>query len=252
MQPRRFRVSDVDTPVIPITGAEARHALRVLRLCVGDRVVLFDGDGQEVDGKIRSVAADSLAAEAIGPVRRVLRPGRSLTLAVATPKGQRADWLVEKCAELGVRALWLLQTERGVVNPGDGKIARWRRKAAAAAKQAGQARVMAIEPPRPIQALITAVKTGVVILYGEPDPQAPPLIDVLNEPARSSTEAGEWLIFIGPEGGFTNEEREQFSEHGGRPVRLARSTLRIETAAIAAAAVWAALPDGPSRDAPTV
>ena len=237
MRRPRFKSDGLGQSVLLVTGDEAAHALRVLRLGVGDEVVVFDGEGREVDGRIRTVSAGAFEVEPVGPVRERLAPRTKLTLAVATPKGARADWLVEKCAELGVEALWLLETERGSVAPGTGKLTRWRRKATEAAKQADLARVMCVEPPRTIAAVVESIETSVSILFGEPRASAPTLIDVLNHMTGGDGIA----LFIGPEGGFTAEERDALKQFGGRPVRLAGSILRIETAAIAAAAVWASL-----------
>lgn len=266
MRRRRFKVEALTESVISVTGREADHALRVLRLVIGDAVVLFDGDGREMDGRIRAISRERFEVEPTGKVREGEVQRSSLTIATATPKGQRSDWLVEKCAELGVSALWLLETERGPVIPGEGKLDRWRRKAVAAAKQAGHARVMSIEPPRPIDALDEVSKTFVSVFHGDPSADATPLIDELKVRPQKSCGTGfqpvhdtgcdpesgnvdgaengfsaqhEILIFIGPEGGFTSEERKEIERLGGRPVSLGDATLRIETAAIAAAAIWA-------------
>jgi len=231
-----------------VTGTEAGHALKVLRLGVGAEIELFDGRGREVKGRVRAVSGNTLEVEVVGPVQERPVPRTRLTLAVATPKGQRSKWVVEKCAELGVEALWFVQTARGIVEPRPTKIARLERKAAAAAKQARLARVMTIEPPRSIEEAIGSVKTDVSILFGDPDAASPSLVEVLRDierekvrtadPTRSSA-ARDLLIFIGPEGGFTGEEQGFLRLRGGRPVRLGTSILRIETAAVAAAAVWA-------------
>ncbi len=266
MRQRRFKVEALSGPAISVTGQEANHALRVLRLGVGNAVVLFDGGGREVDGRIRSISREGFEVEPTGTIRESKARRTRLTIATATPKGQRADWLVEKCAELGVSALWLLETERGPVIPGTGKLDRWRRKAVAAAKQAGHARVMSVEEPRPIGALGEVSKTFVSVFHGDPSANATPLMDALRARTKKSCGTGfqpvhdtgcdpesgnvdgaengfstqhEILIFIGPEGGFTAEECAEIEKLGGRPVSLGDATLRIETAAIAAAVIWA-------------
>lgn len=239
MRRRRFRVDAVEGPVIQLTGAEADHALKVLRFGVGAEVELFDGRGREVCGRVCAVSGDTLEVEAVGPVRERPASRTRLTVAVATPKGQRSKWVVEKCAELGVEALWFVQTARGIVEPRPTKIARLDRKAAAAAKQARLARVMTIEPPKPIEEAVDSINTDVVILFGDPAEGAPTLVEVLCDIGHGSDGVQDFLIFIGPEGGFTDEERQRLCQSGGRPVRLGSSILRIETAAVAAAAVWA-------------
>ena len=167
MRLRRFLVDDLSPPLVHLTGRESRHAIQVLRLKVGDSVVLFDGRGLEATGIVREVGRLTMAVEI--SERRAAPPRTlvSLTLAVATPKGERADWLVEKCAELGVTALWLLETERSQVRPGEGKLERWRRKALQAAKQAGHASIMTVEAHRPFDEVLTS-RDRFRILYGEP------------------------------------------------------------------------------------
>jgi len=228
-------VDDVSGPSLSVAGPEADHALRVLRLRVGDDVVLFDGRGREVEGRIREASSHSFEVETVGPVRRVSMPTvGSLTLAVATPKASRADWLVEKCAELGVEALWFLRTSRASVVPGDGKLQRWRRKAVEAAKQAGAARVMTVEAPRSLVVVAGLLDGSASVLYADPSAATTPLLEVLPTACDRDT-----VLFVGPEGGFTAEEIACIEHAGGRGVLLGTLTLRVETAAIAAAAIWA-------------
>lgn len=246
---RRFKVDDCTGPTIEIAGGEARHALRVLRLRVGDTVALFDGHGREAVGRIASASPTgfTVSVPAQADDARAERP--ALVLAVATPKGSRADWLVEKCAELSVGALWLLRTDRGQVVPGPSKMERWRRKVVEAAKQAGQRRVMDLEPPRTVAETLSAVAGRRRVLYGHPPRAKVSILQALTEPrlqsrgrsdaAEKSTPASESIvILIGPEGGFTEKECSTIEAVGGAAVSLGESILRVETAAIAAAAVW--------------
>lgn len=226
-------MDDVGGESISVVGPEAEHALRVLRLRVGEAVVLFDGEGREVEGRMRQASPDGFEVEVSGPVRRVAAAVGSLTLAVATPKAARADWLVEKCAELSVGALWLLRTSRTSVVPGEGKLERWRRKAVEAAKQAGAARLMTLEGPRSLPVIAGAMDGSAVVFYGDPGSTAMSFVEALPETRNRDT-----VVFVGPEGGFTAEEVACIEEAGGRGVRLGALTLRVETAAIAAAAIW--------------
>ena len=248
MRRRRFKVSDICGSVITVTGAEANHALRVLRLRVGDLVTLFDGADREVDGRILAESPGGFEVEVTGGIHPRARPLSRFSLAVATPKGPRSDWLVEKCAELGVRVLYPIQTARGAVLPGEGRLERWRRKAVEAAKQSGQAHVMSIESPRSIEAICGTKDTPVSIFYGDSGAGSPSLSSVLLDMQESSEGAGDILILVGPEGGFTDDESRQIAELGGVPVRLSSSVLRVETAAVAAASVWASWAVGMPED----
>ncbi len=239
MSVRRFKVGDLSGSVVRVGGREAAHALRVLRLGVGAEVVLFDGHGREVVGKIRSAGAADFEVAVLRAADFDPEQGPSAVIAVPAPKGQRVDWLVEKCAELGIRAVWLLDTTRAEVLPGEGKMTRLRRKAVAAAKQAGGAFTMSIEPPRDLTTITTASCVG-RMFYGSPAPSATNFAAALRELPLTEPRRDAVRIFIGPEGGFTDSETAAIEAAGGRAVRFCDSLLRVETAAVAAAAIWAA------------
>ena len=234
MSLRRFKVEHLQGDVVAVTGGQAHHALHVLRLKRGDTVVLFDGRGHEAEGEVHVVARNVFTVRVLKR-RTVEAAGGELSLAVAAPKGERADWMVEKCAELGVSLLVPLLCTRTQVVPGDGRINRWRRKATEAAKQSQQSAVLNIETPMPISQAVMSCAPGAMILYGEPHVENKALLAALAELSESQG----LMIFIGPEGGFTDQEIAALREAAGRPVRLAASILRVETAAVTAAAVWA-------------
>lgn len=236
MKRRRFQVEQLAEGSQTVTGKEAEHAIRVLRLGPGDGIILFDGDGREVEGAIESVGQGRFDVRTTGPIRDLQRTGMRLVLAVATPKGDRADWLVEKSAELGVQAVRWISTQRGQVAPGLGKMSRWRRKAGEAAKQAGHARVMEVDGPMSID---EAIAEGASVLFGDFSTESRSLIDLIRELNTAVTPPRETVVFIGPEGGFTESELAMLTEKGGIGIRLADSILRIETAAVSAAAIWA-------------
>lgn len=234
MAARRFHVEDLSHPTLHITGEPAHHALKVLRLEVGAPVVLFNANGIEADGRIIATTRDSLEIEIIAR-REIALPIAQLTIACAVPKGDRADWLVEKCAELGVTRLIPLICERSQVRPGEGKIDRWRRKAVEAARQSRQSHAMSLESPKTLAESLTSAAPGASIYFGNPDPANPALHEVLAGSADKQA-----LIIVGPEGGLTADELALIAHSGGRGIRLASSILRIETAAVAIAAIWAA------------
>ena len=239
MRPHRFHVSNLAGDNVTVTGPEARHAASVLRLGVGDAVQLFDGQGGQCDGVIQAIDAASLVVAITVRGDTSSTVGIELTLATAIPKGPRADWMVEKCAELGVAVLQPIHFARSVVEPGMGKLERWRRLALSAAKQSGTARSMAIREPMPLGAFLIGLGES-TCLFGVTQGGAPALIDRLSKLTEGSPPLGSLAILIGPEGGFTTEECLILDGAGVLPASWARSVLRIETAAIAAAAVFAA------------
>jgi 16S rRNA (uracil1498-N3)-methyltransferase len=147
-----------------------------------------------------------------------------LTLATAVPKGDRFDWLVEKATELGVERLIPLVTDRSVVEPRGSKLSRLRRLIIESSKQCRRDRLMVLDDP-------------LADPEGCPPGRWPPL-----ERGRSLA------LAVGPEGGFTTEERALADQAGWRPINLSVHTLRIETAGLAGCAALLALGSGEGRE----
>jgi 16S rRNA (uracil1498-N3)-methyltransferase len=218
--------------VYHIEGREARHIAGSLRLGVGDEIALIDGSGRQGIAEIQAVDA---AAERVR-VRifeiREAADGSGLTLAVSVPKDSRMDWLVEKCAELGVDALVPTLFRRSVVRPKEGrtgKADKWDRIALEASKQSGRPSLLSI-PEYHDLADVAHIPAELKVLL---DPAAEePLAGVL-----AGTPASRVLAVVGPEGGLEPAEAEALEKAGFRKARLTPFTLRIETAAVAAAAV---------------
>ncbi len=218
---------------IALDAASAHHARDVLRLANGTGVDLFDDGG--------ATAAGILLHDGAGPVMvRVERieqsnHGKSLqwTVASAVPKGDRADWMVEKLSELGAAAFIPLATARSVVHPeGKGKRDRWMRIATEAARQSRRVGVMRIEELTPLSAAVQKATEGVAWVMATETPGVP-----IAEVIASARDAATLTVFIGPEGGWTDHEIEIFNNAGVVAVRLGATILRIETAAVAAGAV---------------
>lgn len=212
---------------VDIVGDEAHHGRSVLRLGEGDAVRLADGAGAVAEGVVRRVDRHAIVVEA-GPVDHPAPgPAQDLTVAVAAPKGDRFTDLVRGLTELGVGAILPLVCERGERIPG---LDRAQRVAAEALKQCH----------RPILPRIGPV-ADFSTLKGLPGRRI--VLDPAGAPAQPGDPSPTVLI-IGPEGGFTYDERQALLAGGAVAVRLATPILRIETAALAAAAVWSAAWEG--------
>jgi 16S rRNA (uracil1498-N3)-methyltransferase len=224
-----------------IDGDAYRHLFRARRLAVGDRLRAVDGRGgarwAEVAAVGRSVARIALAGPA--PANE---PAVALTLVVAALRRERASWLVEKATELGVAAIRLLDTERTARELGGGGLARLERVAAAALEQCHGARLPEIDGPHPWEALgdllaDAPAEARFVLDTATPDPGSDSTARGVLRPA-----AGRALLLVGPEGGWTDAERDELARLGCIPVSLGDRTLRIETAALAGAALLLARP----------
>ena len=148
-----------------------------------------------------------------------------ISLYQAVPKGGRMDLVVEKATEVGATRIVPLLTDRGAVNPREGKVGRWRRVAEAAARQSLRLRVPEVaEPVRFEEAILEARETG-VLLHNAPDLQ--PVEAIVRSPAS---------LFIGPEGGWSEDELRRAEEAGVAFGGLGPYRLRSETAGIIAVA----------------
>lgn len=233
---RRFHTPKVVTGLNPLDARQGKHARDVLRLEDGTEVELFDDAG--------TVAAGELVYDGNKAAVRVHRLDEpeveesvAITVAAAIPKGERADWMVEKLSELGVNVFIPLATERGVVVPeGTHKLERWLRIATESAKQCRRRGVMRIESVTQLAAYLA-----------RPVPELAGRICLTTErPAMqfysmilAMQDAVGLTLFIGPEGGWSDSELDQFEKAGVEFARLTENILRIETAAIAAAAFTA-------------
>lgn len=232
----RFYIDSLEGGVIRLEGDEARHAIRARRLAAGELVELFDGRGAEAVGRLRAVGRGGAEVEIVER-RTSVRPGAELSIAAAVPKGPRADWMIEKCAELGVARFIPLRTRRSVVEPSAERVARWRRKCIEAAKQCGAAMVMGVDDVTDVGGLIGRFGEYEAVYVADRSAGA-----ATAPAALGATRPRRALAVVGPEGGWEPDELVELIRAGARAVRLAGTVLRIETAAVAMAAVWAVGP----------
>jgi len=214
------------TGLVQLADPEAHHLSHVLRHAVGDSVELFDGRGmigQAVIARIRKHDVDCDVTE----VRHDPPPEAELTLAMAVPKGERFDWLVEKATELGVRRLVPLRTERSTVDPRDSKLDRLRQTIIAACKQSRRTRLMDLTAVKTWSEFLAESVCG-SLLIAHPGENASPL-DLIGTERQ-------YTFAVGPEGGLTAEEVQAATSRGGRLIGLGPNILRIETAGMALAA----------------
>ena len=218
-----------------LDGDEARHALRVLRLAVGDEVGLFDGSGVECLGTVERIERHrpKIAIHRREPADR--DPALAVTLACAVVKAKAMDALVEACSELGLRELVPVEARRTVPKlerKEEAHLARWARTAIEASKQCRRTTLTRIAAPRPLSALLEKAAQWDLRLLFSPRDDALPLAHVL----RACERPRSVIYLIGPEGGFEDGEVRAAERAGFESVRLGKSTLRTETAAAAALA----------------
>ncbi|MFI4849268.1 MAG: RsmE family RNA methyltransferase [Gimesia chilikensis] len=229
MTHRFFYEGSLDDELLQLDGSEAHHLLHVLRMKVGDEVLLFNGTGIEAEGLIEKTGRKTVDIKVVRRHESEAETQVPLILATAVPKGDRFRWLVEKAAELGVTRLVPLTTERSSVDPGENRLKKLQQTIVSAAKQSGQIRLMELAPLRPLSDFLKEIDPADQQLLIA-DPQGVAWTE-LNLSGTEASAAGV-VILIGPEGGFSAEEVQAAEEAGAQAVQINAGILRIETAAL--------------------
>ncbi len=224
-----------------LEGDEAKHALKVVRLRVGDPCELFDGKGRSALCRI---------AHTEGTSRMMLQVERiqaqdefaalpDITLALAIPKGSNMDLIVQKAVEMGVRRIVPLLTERTIVRlkakEGASKREKWERTVLEACKQSGVSLLPVVEEPISLDAFLGREQGGSKVCCAIVA-HAKPMRDILEE--QRGLGGRKLTLLIGPEGDFSPREYEAIEAAGYGAMSLGPIILRVETAvfmAIAAA-----------------
>jgi 16S rRNA (uracil1498-N3)-methyltransferase len=207
--------------VLELPEGEAHHVFKVLRARTGDAVEVVDGAGRLFAAELRGGSEAAVLAELAAPSVA----GAEVTLYQAVPKGGRMDLVVEKATEVGVTSIVPLLTERGVVNPREGKVGRWRRVAEAAARQSLRLGVPFVAEPVRFEQAVLNVREGGVLLHNALG--LDPVEALVESPAG---------LFVGPEGGWSEGELRLAEEAGIAFGGLGPYRLRSETAGMVAVA----------------
>ena len=227
---RRFFCETITTDSATITGDDAHHISRVLRMKAGDALSLCDGAGNEFDAVITSVSQDAVvcalgerhASEAESPVK--------VTLFQCLPKTGKMELIVQKCTELGVFSVVPVVSARCVVVPNkdfDKKRERYNRVALEAAKQSRRGMIPTVLPLIELKKI--DVKSFDLFLVAYEDENTVSLKQALRAAKGPATIA----LLVGPEGGLEESEVSQLVKAGAVSVSLGRRILRTETAGMA-------------------
>jgi len=214
-----------NTPSITITGDEARHAIRVKRLGPGDTLRLLDGRGTILHATITTATRDLVVHIDERTTAEPLRP--RLNVCSATPKGPRLDKMIDMLSQVGAAEWIATDCARSVVEPGEHKLDRLARIAHESAKQAARPWIMRTgERLTLAQVLNRAADAAHALVIADADGE--PFVP---------TPASEITLLVGPEGGFTDAERQLARDRGATPACFGPHTMRVETAAVVGAAI---------------
>jgi len=229
--PRLFVRTELGEDVrVALDAAQSNYLGNVMRLSEGGEALLFDGASGEWLARIDEAARKRMSLVVERRTREV-EAVPDVWLAFAPVKRAQTDWLVEKATELGAARLMPVITRRTVVDRV--KLERLQAIAIEAAEQCGRTRLPEIAEPVKLDTLLGQREAGRTLYFADENG---------GEPVRSAFRAGPAMVLVGPEGGFTDEERAAVrAAPGSTAISLGPRILRAETAALAALATYMAL-----------
>lgn len=222
----RFFTGPISGDRAVISGEDAGHITKSLRLRPGEAVTLCDGSGFDYSCVLVSVG-ETVEAEVLEKLPSSTEPRGKITLFQALPKGDKMEWIIQKSVELGVFRIVPVLTSRCVSRP-DGKsmekkVPRYNKIAAEAAKQCGRGILPEVSGLMTLKEAAEAVSGKGIVFYEKGGARLPELV---------SPSDSELSVFVGSEGGFAPEEIALLGVHGVVPATLGSRILRCETAPI--------------------
>ena len=250
MTRRRFYATpeNIAVSMVTLSADETHHLVHVLRMTPGDEAFVFDGCGHEYRCNFRRVEHNHAHLEITEALSDIVESPLHLTLAQALAKGEKFDFIVQKATELGVSAIAPLITRYSDVRFDEQqkkkRVERWRRISLEAMKQCGRRKLVDIAAPRSLREFIavndasqdtspSAASNGerVLLLFSERGGVS--VTHALGERPKSDSV----IALIGPEGGWSDDEKEALNDCGCTAVTLGPRVLRTETAAIVSIAL---------------
>lgn len=221
----RFYLPNLNKSHVELTGEAHTHAAYALRIRVGDYLTVFDGNGSELSCRVKDIKKDKTELEILSCAENVGEAGINVTLYLSVIKQDRFELAVQKATELGVNKItpvYSSYTQRNTTLNYD----RLNKIAISACEQCGRSKVPLIEQAIEFDELLSRTKNTYMIFPWERELHGS-LSDAID------TEKSDISVFIGPEGGITEEEKIKLTDCGAKSVTLGSRILRAETAAIA-------------------
>ena len=221
---------------VTIVGPLVHRLRNVLRLRPGAHVILLDNSGWEHETELTHVSTQRIEGRVVHKTVATGEPRTKITLYQALLKLSKFEWVLQKCTELGIVGFVPMITERCIIGSLEDisktKTERWWRILVEAAEQSRRGRLPALRPAIMFSAACEAATRGGLTLFPWEEEEERSLRSALRETERPPFSIS---IFIGPEGGFTQEEVAQAQSYGALPVTLGPRILRAETAGLVAA-----------------
>lgn len=228
---------DYDNNKIFIDGEDVNHITRVLRLRNNDKILISDKKGNEHICIIESSDKKKVICSIIESFKNNTEPSINISLFQALPKSQKMDLIVQKCVEIGVCNIYTVITKRVVTDIGNkdisGKIERWRRISMESAKQSNRGIIPMVIEPMDFKSAIDQMKNMDIAFVPYENEKSKGFKELL----KIKKDVKNVGIFIGPEGGFEEEEIKECIKFGIYPVTLGPRILRTETAGFVASTI---------------
>ena len=230
--------SEIGEKEIRLTGPDVNHIRKVLRMREGEEILISDGQGRDFHCRIEAIEEEEVTARILWVLDGNAELASDFTLFQGLPKGDKMEFIIQKCVELGVARIVPVNTKRTIVKldakKEQARIKRWSGISESAAKQSGRGRIPEVTGVKSFaEALEEAKKLNMCLIPYELARDMAQTREVLSS-IKPGMSVG---IFIGPEGGFEEEEVEQAEAAGARPITLGRRILRTETAGMAVLAM---------------
>lgn len=227
---QKLFVENINDEKIILDGESARHIAKSLRMRVGDVICVTDGGGDDYGCQIEEITKDEVVLKVCYKQACESEPSCRVTIYQGVPKSSKMEDIIQKCVELGVCKIVPTLTKRCVSRPDDKaagkKNQRYQKIALEAAQQSGRGIVPKIENMKTLCQAIAEDESDVKIVFYEGGGEK--LADIVKLDTESVS------VFIGPEGGFEQEEVEQIEASGGVRATLGKRILRTQTAPVAA------------------
>lgn len=222
----RFFVAPFSGDTVTVTGDDAHHLSRVLRVRMGEKVTVCDRAGNDYTCLVESVTEKEVRCRVTDKKPTLSEPTVSVTLYQGLPKSEKMEWIIQKCVEIGVNRIVPVAMARSVVRlkaeEAEKKQNRWQKIAAEAAMQSGRGIIPSVERPISFNEMLTEIKSTTALTFYEGG--GVPLSSLVDQKTQ------EVALVVGPEGGFETEEIERLKQNGAHIVTLGKRILRCETA----------------------
>lgn len=229
----RFFIPQLYDKEMTITGVDARHISKVLRMQPKDKLQIVSDDGITALAEIKDISGENVIISCLEIISESHEPSVKITLAQGLAKGEKMDFIVQKAVEMGVHSIVPVAMEHSVVRlegiKADKKVERWQKIAESAAKQSKRDLIPQVQPVQSVAEMLQNNDLPCKLIAYECEDKLG-----LKKALREVDGLKELLLIIGPEGGISEHELRLAREKGAVAVSLGKRILRAETAGLVA------------------